>query len=327
MGPNQGQGVPAPEASRGLMYDLYSFNITVPIGGSWNGTVPGWHQVTDTVKLQAVVTGLVTSSVNVTVPQYTTGLNATGTYPSLPGDIPFNRTQVTLVADSLQDITSQVGQDGTLSVSFPNNATGLEYNIFVVYQIHNGYRAQQDPAFLRGSQTVPQTWQQNGSWAVDHFSSLGAQTMTDYWEQYIIPSNSSLKQLLQEVGNYGWEDSIETRANVFWTENYTMSFSQDHDYDITTWLPILFHQNKIGFDYEPPVWYITDEADGGDRHIADYRQTLTNLYRVYLSTLEAWVESYLNLQFSAQPAYNLPMDMVRLNPAVVLDGFTEFLCS
>lgn len=54
MGPNQGQGVPAPEASEGLMYDLYPYNISVPIGGSWNGTVPGWNAVQDTVKLQAV---------------------------------------------------------------------------------------------------------------------------------------------------------------------------------------------------------------------------------------------------------------------------------
>lgn len=281
MGPNQGQGVPAPEASEGLMYDLYPYNITVPIGGSWDGTIPGWNAVTNTVKLQAVVTGLVTHTVNVTVPSGSAlKLNNTGTYPSLPGDFPYNRTQVTLAADSLQDITSKVDSNGYLSVSFPNNSSGLEYNIFVIYQIHNDYRAQQDPAFLRGPQTIPQTWQQNGSWAVDHFSALGAETMTNYWEQYIIPQNSSLKQLLQEIGNYGWEDSIETRANCFWTENYTTSFLQDHDYDLTKWLPILFHQNKIGFDSEPPVWWITDEPDAGNGHIADYRQTLTNLYDI-----------------------------------------------
>lgn len=43
MGPNQRQGVPAPEYSEGLMYDLYSFNISVPLGNSWNGTIPGWE--------------------------------------------------------------------------------------------------------------------------------------------------------------------------------------------------------------------------------------------------------------------------------------------
>jgi len=130
---------------------------------------------------------------------------------------------------------------------------------------------------------------------VDHFSALGAKTTTDYWEEYIIPDGSDLKQLVQEVGNYGWEDSIETRANVFFTENYTTRFIADHAYDITKYLPILFHQNKIGFDTEPTVWWVTDELDSGDSHVADYRQTLTNLYGIYLSTLEAWAESYLNL--------------------------------
>ncbi|KAJ5820046.1 hypothetical protein N7474_005637 [Penicillium riverlandense] len=321
MGPNQGQGVPAPENSEGLMYDLYAFNFTVPLGGSWSGKLPGWDSVEGTVKLQAVITGLVTNSVNVTVPSTSmTSLNTTGTYPSLPGDGPFDRTQVTLATGSLQDLTSHVRSDGNLHVSFPHNSTGLYHEVFVIYQIHNGYRAQQNPAFMRGPQTTPKTWQQNGSWAVDHFSALGAKTMTDYWEKYIVPEESELKKLLQEVGNYGWEDSIETRANVFFTENYTTSFMGDHGYDISKYLPILFHQNKIGFDTEPTVWYITDEPDAGDSHIADYRQTLTNLYGIYVSTLEAWAEDYLNLQFSAQISYNLPMEMLQNVPLV---GGTE----
>lgn len=336
MGPNQGQGVPAPENSEGLMYDLYAFNISIPLGGSWSGTLPGWESVEGTVKLQAVITGLVTNSVNITVPSPDLELNATGTYPSLPGDTPFNRNQVTLAADTLQDITHQVSPNGSLDVSFLNNDTGLYYDLFVIYQIHNGYRAQESPIFLRGPQTVPKTWQQNGSWAVDHFSALGAKTMTDYWEKYIIPDNSTLKQLVQEIGNYGWEDSIETRANVFFTENYTSSFLQDHDYDISKYIPILFHQNRIGFDTEPEVWWITDESDAGDGHIADYRQTLTNLYGTYVSTLEAWAESYLNLQFSAQIAYNLPMDMLQNIPDVggpeceslgfnhLIDGYRQY---
>ena len=323
MGPNQGQGVPAPENNEGLMYDLYSFNVSIPLGGSFNGTVPGWDTIESlgsTVKLQAVVTGLVTKSQNVTVPTPGLSYNNTGTYPSLPGDQPANTTWVTLAAASLQDITDQVSNDGYLNVSFPDNSSGLHYEMFVIYQIHNGYRAQQNPAFLRGPQTMAQTWQQNGSWAVDHYSALGAKVMTDYWENYIVPDDSSLKQLVVDIGNYAWEDSIETRADVFFTENYTTSFMQDHGYDISEYLPILFHQNTQGSNDYYDIWWITDEPDAGNSHVADYRQTLTNLYGMYLDTLESWAEDYLNLQFSAQVSYNLPMDMQQNIPLV---GGTE----
>lgn len=320
------------------MYDLYSFNMSIPMGGSFNGTIPGWDSVQDAVKLQAVVTGLVTKSVNISnVPTtQAPSLNETGVYPSLPGDIPFNRTQVTLAVDSLQDISDQVDENGNLDISFPHNDTGLHYEIFFIYVIHNGYRAQQNPGFLLGPQTNATNWRDNGSWAVDHLSAAGAKTMTNFWEQYIVPEGSSLKQLVQEIGNYAWEDSIEIQANVYYTENFTTSFTADHGYNIQKYLPILFHDNDQfgtpGYEY----WWITDEPDAGDSHIADYRQTATNLYGEYVSTLEAWAESYLDLQFSAQIAYNLPFDMLQNVPDVggpeceslgfnhLIDGYRQF---
>ncbi|KAI9714496.1 MAG: hypothetical protein M1820_000457 [Bogoriella megaspora] len=335
LGPNQGQGVPAPEHSEGLAWDLYSYNISVPIGGTYDDIIPGWS----IGKLQAVVSGLVSSSVNVTVPPGPSyggsgSLNATGTYPSLPGDQPFNRTQVTLAASSLQDLTDQVGPNGRLTYTFPSNSTGEGFTLFVIYLIHSDYRAQQDPELLGGPQTAPQTFLQNGSWAVDHFSVLGAQTITNFWEQYVLTNGT--KELLMSVGNYGWEDSIELRENIFWTENYTSHFQGDHGYDITKYLPILFHQNTLGFGTEPPVWWITDEADFGNSHIADYRETLTNLYGFYVEALNQWHHDYLDVQFSAQVSYNLAMDMLQNVPNVdapeceslgfnhLIDGYRQY---
>lgn len=270
LGPNQGQGVPAIEDTDGLAWDLFSYNVSVPLGGSFNRTLPGWG----VGSLQAVVTGLVTSSVNISdVPSSTISLNGTGVAPSLPGDDAFNRTQITLATDSLEVITDNVDANGRIDIQFPSNVTGIEYNIFVIYLIHSDYRAQQDPADMQGPQTVPQTYLQNGSWAVDHFSALGAQTITSFWEQHVLTNGT--RELLMSVGNYAWEDSIEIRYNVFWTKDLPSNFSTAHGYDITKWLPILFHQNKIGFDTEPPVWWITDETDSGNSHIADYRETVT----------------------------------------------------
>ncbi|KAI9668279.1 MAG: hypothetical protein M1821_001099 [Bathelium mastoideum] len=335
LGPNQGQGVPAPEDSEGLSWDLYSYNISVPLGGNYSNTLPGWG----TGKLQAVVSGRVVSSVNITVPPAGTyggssELNATGTYPSLPGDVPYNRTQATLASDSLEDLTSAVSSDGRLSYTCPQSGAGLGCTLFVIYLIHSDYRAQQDPAFLGGPQTAPQSYLQNGSWAVDHFSALGAQTTTNFWEQHVLTNGT--RELLMSVGNYGWEDSIEIRENLFWTENLTTIFQVQHGYDLTKYLPILFHQNHIEFNGEPPVWWVTDEPDFGNTHIADYRETLTSLYGTYVETLNQWAQDYLNLQFSAQISYNLAMDMLANVPNVdapeceslgfnhLIDGYRQY---
>ncbi|KAL9108497.1 MAG: hypothetical protein Q9227_006712 [Pyrenula ochraceoflavens] len=331
LGPNQGQGVPAPQDSDGLMWDLWSYNISIPIGGAFDGILPGWG----TGPLQAVVTGLAISLENITVaPSVITSLNGTGVPPSLPGDPPFNRTQVTLSLDSLKEVTDQVSSDGHLNLQFPSNTTGLEYQLFAIYLIHSEYRAQADPVDVQGPQTEPQNYLQNGSWAVDHFSALGAQTVTDFWEQYVLINGT--RELLERVGNYGWEDSIELRANLMWTKNLPQTFSANHGYDLTKWLPIMFHQNKIGFDVEPTIWWITDEPDAGNSHIADYRETLGNLYGLYLQVFNDWANDYLNLQFSAQPSYNLPMDMLQNVPNVnapeceslgfnhLVDGYRQF---
>jgi len=166
MGPNQGQGVPAHEDDDGLMWDLHPYNVSIPIGGSFHGTLPGWG----IGKLQAAITGLVTSSV-------TSSVYA----PSLPNATPANRTQNTLAADSLKDVTSQVGSDGTLSISFPSDVQGIEYTMFAMYLVQEHYRNEADPTTLIGPETEPHDFVYNGSWTVDHFSAQGAKVMTDFW--------------------------------------------------------------------------------------------------------------------------------------------------
>lgn len=258
LGPNQGTGVPAIEGSDGLSWDIVAFNISVPIGGTFSGILPAWG----TGHLEAAVTGLATKSERVT-----------GVQPGLPGDLSLSRTQVTLAESSLQDVTEQVGSDGSLSVTFPSNTTGLNYNIFAIYLIHSDFRAQDGPSDLGGPQTSPQSFLQNGSWAADHFSAAGARTTTSFWEQYIL--NNGTRELLMDVGNYGWEDSVEIEANVFWTQNLSSLFTADHGYSISKWLPILFHRNGHAKQSNPSTWWIIDAADSGNAVIADYRETVS----------------------------------------------------
>jgi hypothetical protein len=264
MGPNQGTGVPAPIDSEGLMWDISAFNVTVPTRGSFDGVLPGWGTGT----LQAAVVGTVLRSLNI---------KTTDPAGGLTGDQALARTQYTLSADSLTDVTDQVDQRGHLRYNFanpPSNVTGDNHIIFAIYLYHSRYRAQQGPQEIKGPQSKPTSYINNGSFAVDHFSALGARVMTQFWEEHIL--NNGTKELLQDVGGYGWEDSVEIEANVYWTKNLSAVFKDLNKYEVNKWLPILFHRNGKYKQSNPGKWWVTDELDQGNSHIADYRATVRN---------------------------------------------------
>lgn len=270
MGPNQGQGVPAHEDDEGLMWDIRLFNQTVPIGGSFNGALPGWG----TGQLQAAITGLVTSSINAS--DAGPGLPIVETIFASQGSAV--REQNTLSTDSLQDVTHQLSSNGTLNLTFPSDSVGLHYTVFAVYLIQMHYRAAADPATLTGPETAPQDFLHNGSWTVDHFSARGAKVMTDFWDQYLLVDGT--KEALMEVANYAWEDSCEIKPAVFWTKDLPQAFQSNRGYSVNKWLPTLFHQNSPN---SAATWWITDEEDSGNSHIADYRSTVGDIERVRCS--------------------------------------------
>ncbi|KAF2113084.1 hypothetical protein BDV96DRAFT_150975 [Lophiotrema nucula] len=322
MGPNQGTGVPAPIDTEGLAWDLSAFNTTMPVGGAFDGVLPGWGSG----ELQAAVSATVLNS---------TVYSATDLAGGLPGDLKGARTQYTLSAESLTDVTDQVDGSGHLSLDFAGtNVTGQNNIVFAIYLQQSHYRAQQGPLQMGGPQTAPESYISNGSWAVDHFSALGASIMTKFWEEHIL--NNGTRELLQEVGNYGWEDSVEIDANVYWTKNLSQVFQAQHKYSINKWLPIVFHRNGHAKNSMPSNWYVTDEPSQGNIYIADYRSTLATQYQIYEETINKWVEEYLNLQFSAQLSYNLPMDMLANIPSVdapetesldfsdLIDGYRQY---
>lgn len=260
LGPNQGTGVPAPRGSEGLMWDISAYNVTLPIGGSFDGVLPGWGLG----NLEAAVAGTVTGTAKLTASDIS----------GLPNDRQFARTEHTLSASSLKDVTDQVDSSGHLRLNFSTSAnqTGTHHVIFAIYLAPSHYRAQQGPLEMKGPHSKPESYIHNGSWAVDHFSALGARTMTNFWEEHLLTNGT--KELLMEVGNVAWEDSVEIEANVFWTKNLSCIFEKDHDYSIKKWLPILFHRNGKYKNSNPGVWWVTDEADRGNSHIADYRATV-----------------------------------------------------
>ncbi|KAL4985144.1 hypothetical protein BDW68DRAFT_199006 [Aspergillus falconensis] len=303
IGASMGQGVPAEVDDEGLAWDLTSYNFTVPIGGSFEGKLPGWGPGSEprSGQLLAVVSGTAVSSVN-----------ASGTERTLPHGVPAERMQVTLAADSLIDITSNVTSDGHLSIRFPKGK-GIENVIFVIYEHIFRHAVYQSPSVLGGPQSEPTSFLNNGSWVVDHFSKKGARVTADFWEKYLL--NNGTRELIEEVGNLAWEDSQEIPNKVYWTPGLPEAFGKRAGYEISKWLPILFHQNGLGFKPQPSTWWITDEEDAGNRHIADYRATLAELNGKYLKSLGEWSKS-LGVRFSTQVGYNLPVDMLTNIPLV-----------
>jgi hypothetical protein len=345
LGPNQGSGVPAEYDDPGVMWDLWPFNVSIPLGGSYNDVLPGWG----TGELVSASTALVSDSTPVQLKAAPAFISHT-----------YNGSRFTLDSSSLTDVTDQVGEDGSIRLDFPSSANGTEYQLFAYYQNHTTGLEQQSPLYL--NTTVPQSpvtsFLQNGSRFNDHFSTTGAQLVIDFWEKYLLDYNNT-RELIREVGNYGWEDSMEFGNSilVWWTPGLIDAFEKARGYSIRKYLPLIYYPNaQSDAPLASPHWYLTDEGDAGQAHVDDYRQTvsaehhpskclvrqltatsqLTELNKIYLETLTNWTKESLDSQYSAQVVYNLPMDMLANVPAVnapeceslgfnhVIDAYRQF---
>lgn len=115
-----------------------------------------------------------------------------------------------------------------------------------------------------------------------------------------------------------WEDSIEIVSTVNWSPSIPARFKSLFNYEIHTFLPLLvFRQNNLGMQNASPGSFqcVLDTEDEGIGYLNDFRGALAHGYNEYLSSLTEWSNS-LGLQFSAQPAYNLPIDMKATIPFV-----------
>lgn len=299
LGPNQGAGVPADVGDDGIMWDLIPFNVSVPVGGTFDDIIPGWGAG----RFVSASTGLVMS----------TEFANYSASPGWRGPIYYNGSSNILSTASLEDVTDQVASDGHLKLTFPASTDGVEYQVFAYYEAQSSYLEQQSPLALNTtvSQSPVESFVQNGSWVVDHFSAKGAKLITNFWETHLLSAET--KQLFKDVGNYAWEDSMEIGAGVlvWYTPGLLDAFSKSRGYDLRKYLPLIYSYNtEHNGPLASPDHYYTDEGDAGESHVSDYRQTLTELNRVYLEALRDWSASTLDSQFSAQVVYNLPMDML-----------------
>ncbi|KAJ8098505.1 hypothetical protein POJ06DRAFT_136574 [Lipomyces tetrasporus] len=315
MGPQSGQGVPAAPDEIGLAYNLYFYNASLSececfIGTCecFMGTLPGWGSgelvsaltfaITNTTGVSSLITGtsiLVGDVVNAS--QYLIS-------PSV------NSTQYTISSESLTDVTDLVREDGSISITAPSIDGALSYMLLTSYYSRSYARA------CVASSPNPENILQNGSFAVDHFSQAGAQLTTDFLEKYILIDG--IDDLMREVGNYIWEDSVEIPSQVMWTPNLTHVFREQHGYGIEKYVPLLAGKNgaqEMGSSIGS-TFFVFDTPNEGAGIVGDYRETLTYLLGIYYDWLTNWTNSYLNLQFSGQIGYNLPVDMLSNIPRV-----------
>ncbi|UPK95992.1 hypothetical protein LCI18_006927 [Fusarium solani-melongenae] len=293
LGPNQGQGVPADKDDQGLQWDLIPFKVNISSDGSFKGQAPGWGEG----HLVSLVSASIVSSRNIS-------------FEAMDQLSPINATyeQMVLRSGSFIDHTSKVRQSGHVSLEFD---TDDKVALFAFYE-----RLSQHKALLFPSNKSVSIFD-DGAYVVDHFSARGAQTVTDFWEEYILDSN--IEQLLRSVGDYGWEDSPEVRSNISWTPTLPSRFADKFGYDLKLQLPLVaFRQNNLGLQPAQPGSFecLLDTPDQGVAVSNDFRAALQDGYTEYLDGLRQWTRDRLSLGFSSQPGYNLPVDMMAVLPHV-----------
>lgn len=263
--------------------------MSLPSNGTYAGRIPGWG----TGELVALVSARVLSSSSMA--------NPASTIFSTPAN---NATRFILAADSLVDWTSKVRADSTVFLSFNNASRNGRHHLFAYYQYQDLVKS------LDIQKNTTGTIFDNGSYTVDHFSPHGAETIKNFWQDHIL-NNVEIKSLLQDVGTYGWEDSLEIKSNISWTPSLPEKFEQMHGYPLAKYLPlIMYGNNNPGVQPSSPgtLQCVLDSDDEGAGFVSHYRETLAEGYGEYLRVLTSWLEG-LGLGYSAQISYNLPLDM------------------
>jgi len=106
---------------------------------------------------------------------------------------------------------------------------------------------------------------------------------------------------------------MEILASLYWTSGFLERFENARGYSLVKYLPLLFvdRNNWAGVlpGYPEQFIYGKYTADGTSLRNLDYRTTLNEGYQDYITHFENWAHSK-GVQYSNQPTYNLPMQMV-----------------
>ncbi|GFF92501.1 hypothetical protein IFM60648_09770 [Aspergillus lentulus] len=309
VGANQGQGVPAVPGTPGLAVQLLLGSTSVHAGQRYSSTVPP----------PAELSSVLQSGLTFMHPLEdfgTPNLTAVIAYQVLNDSSSGGSKIVALDPLSFVDLSAKV-KDGLLDWTAPlGNSTWRVFSFWVKHTNQRSCTGGRDATTVIG----------NGSWTVDHFDAIGARLITDFWDQHILSDEQTLT-FLQDVGQYGtvssfvlhknatddfvaWEDSMEMLSSLYWTPSLLSRFEQDRGYSALSCLPALFkpqnNWNAIVPSYNE-MYTLGDQKDSACN--ADYRRTLNAGYQDYIAHFSQWANR-IGIQYSSQPAYNLPLEML-----------------
>ncbi|GAD98073.1 RING zinc finger protein [Paecilomyces variotii No. 5] len=299
IGPNQGQGVPAVPESPGLSLELLMGNGTISPGQTFAGPVPSPSQPS-----QELLNGL---GFQHPLEQWgAANLSAVVALkviaekpPPGSGGVDGLYSHVQLDPQSAVDLTANVTANGSLSFIPPErNSSWRVFSFWEKYTNQRSCDGVRNPANIVA----------NGSWTVDHFSAAGAKVTTDFFDNHI-NDDSEVAELISQVGNYAWEDSMEIMATLYWTPGFLERFEKARGYSLLKYLPTLFQPRNIWGSVASSYAEVFVSQNSTSVNL-DYRTTLNEGYQDYLKHIQNWSEQIGIQGFSAQPAYNLPLDML-----------------
>lgn len=187
---------------------------------------------------------------------------------------------VVLEEDSLISLKCKV-KDDEFSFTPPDNGTW----IVIAY-------------WLRGTGQLPEAGPHTDplSYVIDHFSSAGVESSTDYWDDHIL--NPEVRSLMKGIGGSIFEDSIELEYSTLWTPKLRTEFKNRMGYDLFRYLPaVVQEKQKNAFKFSD------DNLNRGV--INDFWTVMGQLYvDRHVGTIKPWAND-LGMKLRAQ-VYGLP---------------------
>ena len=108
---------------------------------------------------------------------------------------------------------------------------------------------------------------------------------------------------------------MEMLATLWWTPGFLSTFENRLGYSLVKYLPFLYIADNQWGQFFPSYLetYFDDRqpADAINQYVLDYRKVLNEGYQKYIQHMVDWAH-LRGFKYSNQPAYNLPLDMVRL---------------
>jgi hypothetical protein len=105
---------------------------------------------------------------------------------------------------------------------------------------------------------------------------------------------------------------MEMMAPLWWTPDFLARFEKGRGYSAVKYLPVFFQARNLWNGYGDPYdtsYSLDGQPSDGGKYAEDYRLTLTEGYQDFLRQYQVWAAAR-GMSHSAQPAYNMPLDMV-----------------